>query len=287
MRIVVTGVAGVLGGRVAAGLAGRHEVRGVDVVEPADPPVPTVVADLADYEAARAALADAEVVVHCAAIHPWKPYTEEQYLHCNVIASYQVARACADLKVSWLVFTSSIAAKGYPTHYPPAELPIAEDAPVRNVDVYSHTKTLGEETMRYWNRRAGTPTWILRPPTFIPFDDDRRRVAMMFAGTWVAPEDIAAAHILAAEVRPDGVETAFLPQETPYTADDIAEAQAGGAEAVLERHFPGVAAWFRAEGLDLPVPQPFFDGTTAPTRLGWRPQWTPAKWWAEHSEAAR
>lgn len=281
MRIVVTGTAGVLGGKVAALLAAAgHEVRGVDRVEAPTASVPTVTADLADYDSVTRALGGAEVVVHCAAVHPWKPYRDEEYLDCNVKAVYQVAKHCAENSVRHLVFTSSIAAVGYARDYEPEEMPIPENAPVRAKDTYSLTKTLAEETLRFWHRRTGLLVWALRPPTFIPYADEVRLVSAMVGGTWAHPDDIAEAHVRAVEIPPDGFETAFLAPDVPYTADDIRASREGRSAEVVERCFPGLTAWFQAHHAGVPELNGLYASGVAVRRLGWRPTRTLAAWWA-------
>ena len=46
-------------------------------------------------EQARAAVEGAELIVHCASLHPWKPYTDDQYLDCNLKGAWHVFAAAA------------------------------------------------------------------------------------------------------------------------------------------------------------------------------------------------
>lgn len=280
MRIVVTGAAGVLGSRVAADLAGRHEVLGVDVIQPNDSPVELLVGDLASYEVALQAISGADVVVHCAAVHPWKKYTDEQYLDCNVKGAYQVAKACAEAQVKWLVFTSSIAAIGYPQSYEPSEMPIAENAEVRHKDTYSLTKTMAEEIMKSWHRRAGLNLWSLRPTGFMPLAENVVG-SRLLAGVWTHFDDVASAHVLAANLPPDGYRSAYLMPEAPYTAEDVRRSRVGQTNEVVEQYFPGVVDWFAAHELQIqPIPG-IYDATVSRQQLGWRPAKTFEAWWAE------
>lgn len=279
MTILVTGAAGVLGHLVARALASAHDLRTVDV-RPADAPGAFTPADLADYERVLPLVEGCDVVIHCAALHPWKPYTDEQYLDSNVKACFQVAKACSEAGVSKLIFTSSIVAVGYAGEYAPEAMPIPEDAPVRNRDTYSLTKTLAEEIVRHFHRRSGLNAFCLRPPCFIP----RAGLAVglgLLSGHFTDPRDIARAHVLAVDAPVEGVETCFLPPGLPYTPADIAEGQTHPA-AVAERYFPGVTAWFAGRGLEIPPLFGLYSDEQAKRRLGWEPEYTFARWWAEH-----
>lgn len=279
MRMVVTGAAGVLGSRVAADLASEHEVLGVDVIQPENSPVDLLVGDLASYDVALHAISGAEVVVHCAAVHPWKKYTDEQYLDCNVKGAYQVAKACAEAQVKWLVFTSSIAAIGYPGSYDPSEQPIPEDADVRHQDTYSLTKTMAEEIMKSWHRRAGLKLWSLRPTGFMPLAENAVGPRLL-SGAWTHFDDVASAHVLAANLEPDGYRSAYLMPEVPYTAVDVAKSRAGQTDEVVEHYFPGVVDWFANHELPIQPITGIYDQTVSREQLGWRPAKTFEAWWA-------
>jgi len=73
MKILVTGSAGVLGSRVARGLVDKYELRTTDILL-TDSPGEFIQADLTDYAQASDLIKGCDIVVHCAAIHPWKQY---------------------------------------------------------------------------------------------------------------------------------------------------------------------------------------------------------------------
>jgi nucleoside-diphosphate-sugar epimerase len=278
MTILVTGAAGVLGSRVAALLADAHDLRTTDLV-PGNAPGKFTPADLTDLEQVRPLVEGCDVVVHCAAVHPWKPYTDEQYLDNNVKACFQVAKASAVAGVAKWVFTSSIAAVGYPGEFAPDEMPIPENAAPRTRDTYSLTKTLAEEVVRRFYRTHGLAAWCLRPVNFIPRDNDVAYGQALLSAMFTDPRDVALAHALAVERPVAGVQTCYLPPDLPFTSADIADVRAG--IGVAERYYPGLTAWFAARQAEVPAPAGLFDPTVARDQLGWKPEWTLERWWRE------
>ena len=115
--VLVTGAAGHLGSHLVPMLVEQgFTVRGLDML-----PLPESVAgecdftqaDLSDREAVRAAMDGVDIVVHTASIHPWKPYTDDQYLDANVKGTWSLYAVAAELGIERIVLTSSIAAFGY------------------------------------------------------------------------------------------------------------------------------------------------------------------------------
>jgi UDP-glucose 4-epimerase len=276
MRILVTGAAGVLGSGVARALVDRHAVRTTDLAA-AGPGPDYVPAELTSYEQAREVVAGMDVVVHCAAVHPWKPYTDDQYLDSNVKAVHHVLKACVDTRVRRVVYTSSIAAVGYGP-FAEGELPVREDQPPRPRDLYSLSKHMAEDVCRYFHRWDGLSVLCLRPVTFIPYEELQGALALLSA-RWLPPDEIVRAHALAAETELDGFHTAFLGPATPYTPADVVASQADPA-AVLERYYPGVGAYFAARGLELAPIRFLFAIDRARELIGWKPLRTFDRWYA-------
>ncbi|HZN53882.1 MAG TPA: NAD-dependent epimerase/dehydratase family protein [Candidatus Polarisedimenticolaceae bacterium] len=116
MKLLVTGVTGFLGGRVAAGLAERgHAVRGF-VRDPArwtERPAgaEAVVGDVTDSVAVRRAIAGCEAVVHCAAmVKVWaKEKAEFDRINVGGLRNVLDAAAASGARV---VYTSSFIALG-------------------------------------------------------------------------------------------------------------------------------------------------------------------------------
>ena len=87
-RVVLTGAAGRIGRAITPQLSQRWNLRLTD----AEAGYGIEALDITDSEACRAALVDADAVVHLAAV-PDPDATWEQLLPANVIGAYHVARA--------------------------------------------------------------------------------------------------------------------------------------------------------------------------------------------------
>ena len=283
MRIVVTGAAGHLGSHVAPLLAQRgHEVVRTDILDAPDGPGEFRKADLADPAQARAALDGAELVVHCASIHPWKKYTDDQYLDCNIKATWHVFAAAAELGITRVVQTSSIAVYGV-YGLPPDAWPVPEDLPAPDVlDLYVVTKMSQELTARRFASRCGLRIASLRPPAFMPRADLDTGLGLLTS--FAVVDDIASAHVAAAEhidELPNAFEPFNITNALPYSREDAA-LLATDPRAVMERYWPGAWDWFVAQGRT-PAPHPtVFDLSKAKRLLDWEPTHSFGWWWEKH-----
>jgi nucleoside-diphosphate-sugar epimerase len=105
MKIVVTGAAGLLGGRTVGALRERgHEPVGFDLRDSANT---AVVGDLNDAEALGRAMAGADAVIHCAAYIDWSAWADPRLQEVNVDGTRSVIDAAQAAGVSTLVFVSS------------------------------------------------------------------------------------------------------------------------------------------------------------------------------------
>jgi nucleoside-diphosphate-sugar epimerase len=110
MRVLVTGGGGFIGGAVARLLRYHgHEARSFSRTghpELAQHGVVEFAGDLLDLDSVRAACRGVEAVVHCAAkVGLWGAY--EDFYRVNVTGTGNVLRACQELGIAKLVFTSS------------------------------------------------------------------------------------------------------------------------------------------------------------------------------------
>jgi len=274
MKVLVTGSAGVLGSKVAEGLENKCELRTVDVL-PTDSPGEFVQVDLTNYSQVSQVIEGCDIVVHSAAIHPWKQYTDEQYIDNNVKAAYQVFKACAEIGVQKLVFTSSIAAVGY--NFAVEEMPVTEEQTIRNTDLYSLTKTLCEETICMFNRRSGLNAICLRPTNFVPREGLELGRALLTCG-FTHPDDVASAHLCAVETEVNGVEYCFIAPRLPYTPEDIRLSQTD-ATAVIEKYYPGAPEWFASRGIKMGPLGTLYSTEKAKNFLGWQAEWDFERWW--------
>ena len=295
--IVVTGAAGHLGSHLAPELVREgFSVRGLDIVAPASPPqgYELLHADLTDRDALTAALDGADMVVHCASIHPWKPYSDDQYFDANVKGTWNLYRAAAERGIARVVLTSSICAAGC-APVPPGKWPIREDdADVPN-DIYSLTKGTQETIARQFAVHNGIRTIAVRPPAFMPLDSVQ--TAFQLLGAYALLEDVVSAHVAAVRVMtgratpgvaPEGFEAVFCVNAHPYSAIDGDLLGSGGTVslALASAHYPHAAAWLEDNGFQGAWMPGVHDVSKARALLGWEARWGFDRWFAEHGGRA-
>lgn len=139
-KILITGSEGLVGSAVAEALVRRgDEVVGLDLGAK-DPK------DVRVRAAVDAAMAGCTGVLHLAAVSRvvWAEQDPERAWTTNVRGTENVLRAAFASRVRpWVVFASSREVYGRPDR-----LPVAEDAPLRPINVYGRAKVRGEELLR-------------------------------------------------------------------------------------------------------------------------------------------
>lgn len=276
-RVLVTGAAGVLAREIVGLLEqdGGYELRLTDVA-PCETPHEFRPVDLTDA-AAVAGLADGvDEVLHVAAIHPWKPYTPQQYLDCNIKATYNVLEEAVRAGVDRVIYTSSVAAMGYEVT-PQCPLPLDETKVCRPVDsVYSVTKHVGEQFCQMFQHTRGLRWLALRPGTFIPREQTDPQYGLNLLGIGVHRADVAQAHLRA--LQSDLANEAFITTAgVPFSREESDELLTD-ARAVILRHFPQAEA-LEAAGVALPSSFGLvFSVEKARRLLGYEPEHTFGQW---------
>ena len=164
MKVLVTGSAGVIGRPVCQELLRQgHDVRGLDR-RPSPDLVDAAVADIADAEAVRAAVAGMDAVVHLAAQPVDAPF--DQLVGPNVVGLYNVFDACREAAVKRVVLASSIMTViRRPVRTHPATVDEAWPG-----DHYALTKLWAEQMGAMYARRFGMSIlavrigWVVRNP---------------------------------------------------------------------------------------------------------------------------
>jgi len=278
--VLVTGASGHLGSHLVPMLVrDGFEVRGLDMAPPATP-LPDesafTQADLSDREALHEALREVDIVVHTASLHPWKTYTDDQYLDANVKGTWTLYALAAETGVDRIVLTSSIAAVGY-GGTPMEQWPVREDARFPLSDLYSYTKHTQETIARMYADAGTIRTFALRPPAFMPRSELETCLAM--TGPFCVVDDIASAHVAAVRVlcgrqEPGGRIGPFEAFNTvnrlPYTAAMCREVD-GDPKRLAQLCWPDAYEWLLDKGFTGQEMSASYDISKARRILGWEP----------------
>ena len=277
MRVLITGAAGVLGQSVVSLVEQRGSTE-LHLTDMADLQTqhPFTRADLTRADQVAGLCDGVDEVVHIAAIHPWKGYSAEQYLDCNIKATHNLLDEALRSGVRRVIYTSSIAAMGFRPE-DPTDLPIDESMPCRPVEnLYGVTKHVGEQLCGMFCADGHMSFIALRPACFIPTPDDDPAFGLALLSTRVHIADVARAHALAlgSSVRNEAI---LIAAEVPFTRENGPELIAD-ARSVILRHFPDAA---RLAGMGIQLPATItscYDVSKARRLLGWRPGVTFQTW---------
>lgn len=295
-KVLVTGAAGHLGSHLVPELAGAgFEVTGLDVLRPEpflQEEVDFVQADLTRPEMFRPVLEGRDILVHCASIHPWKDYTDDQYHDVNVKGTWHLYTAAAEAGVSRVVLTSSIAAIGYGPRS--GAIPVVTEECMFSLgDLYSLTKHVQEDIAGMFADRGEVQTIALRPPAFMPRSDLATGFAL--TGHFAVVEDMASVHLAAVEVlagRRDvpralsGFEAFFTTNALPYTQEDLAGPGGDGdIRPLVRKYWPEAYDWLVERGYEGGWLPAVYDLSKAQRLLGWEPQFNFGEWWEEREES--
>lgn len=190
-RVVVTGAAGNIGSAIAPLLARRWELRPTDLREGTGS-----VLDVTDAAACREAFADADAVVHLAAVPD--PDAAWDVLHtANVVGAYHVADAVMHCGVRRLVLASSLQTV---SAYPGGVQRRTHDAP-RPANLYGATKAWAEALGAWVAATSATSVVALRIGYFAVHRPASSRPAACAA--WLSPRDCA--ELVRSAVEADGI----------------------------------------------------------------------------------
>ncbi|MBS2535162.1 NAD(P)-dependent oxidoreductase [Catenulispora sp. NF23] len=177
-RVLVTGAAGLVGRVVTRAFADRGTaVTALVLADPGDLAEAgadrVAVGDAADPDLVREALADADAVVHLAALPTPVHGTALEVFGGNTRATFNVLEEAGNRGIRRAVIASSLSILGLPwarQSLHPAYVPVDEDAPLQIEDPYGLSKQADEATAEMMARRHGMDVVALRFP-FISNDE--------------------------------------------------------------------------------------------------------------------
>jgi len=248
VKVVVTGSSGRIGGAIAARLALRHRMTGVDARPGA---LTAEVADVRDTARLAPLLRGADAVVHTASLHvpDLAAHGAEEFRAVNVDATRGLLQAAGEAGVLRFVYTSTTSLYG------DAMLPAAGEAAwvteaiePRPRDIYDETKLAAERACEQ-AAHAGLACTALRMSRCFPEEPQLVAAYRLYRG--VDAEDVAQAHELALARDHGGYEVYNISAPSPFARADCRRLFEDAAAVILERH-PWAEAEFQRRGWLLP-----------------------------------
>ena len=182
LRILITGIHGLIGTVLRKAFQERYEVYGLDRDGPFSDRV--VQADIADYQDLAGAVRKflpLDAIVHLAG-DPSVQASWESVLQANIIGTRNILEAARELQIPRVVFASSNHVSGAyhgfepesHTFTEPGAPMISPDDPVRPDSEYGVSKVFGEAMARYYSDRWGLKAICLRIGAVMEDDDPTR-----------------------------------------------------------------------------------------------------------------
>jgi nucleoside-diphosphate-sugar epimerase len=164
VKVVVTGASGKAGRAVVRDLVDHSwDVLAVDLVGSTQEGADARLADVTDFGQAVECLANADAVVHLAAIPAPGIHSDETTFRTNLLSTYNVFEGARLLGLKRVVWASSETILGLPfDREQPAYAPIDEEHPPLPQSSYALSKLLAEELGRQLHRWTGKSYVALR-----------------------------------------------------------------------------------------------------------------------------
>ena len=241
MKVVITGSRGKVGrAAVRAFVDAGHDVLGVDLLRPEfDTGAPQVgryqMADLTDAGSAYAVVADADAVVHVAAIPQPTGNPPHVVFQTNLMSTFNVLEAAVRFGVKRFVNISSESIVGNifaERPFLPSFAPVDESHPLLPQDPYALSKLFGERMMDAAVRRSDIRAISIRPSTVHNEDNYEdnlgpqvRDPANLSGNLWsyIDVYDLADAILLATESDLPGHEVFYIASPDNAGGHDFAE----------------------------------------------------------------
>lgn len=179
MRILITGINGIIGTVLHKALKDNYDVYGLDREEPFSDRV--LSADIADYNQLTNVirqLSPLDAIIHLAG-DPSVNASWESVLNANIIGTRNIFEAARELQVPKVIYASSNHAAGayhgfepdMNTFTQPNTPKISPDDPVRPDSEYGVSKVFGEAIARYYSDRWDIQAICLRIGAVLSDDD--------------------------------------------------------------------------------------------------------------------
>lgn len=287
MKILVTGASGKVGSAVARELLDAgHEVRAFDRVPLSGDlrdRCEMQLGDLTDRFALLRAVEGVEAVAHLAAVPNPMGGNDLALFAPNVWGTQMVFEACEAFDVRRVSIASSCSIHGFAFQNAPNGeekigphyLPINEDHPVENCDVYGLSKQCNEATAAMYTRRNGMATSCMRLQSVNSVEKTNHwlRRSLENGGEWksrdlwgyVEPRDAARAFRFALEQLESGHHVLTIVAQDYWSAWPF--------RALLEKHYPDLLSSFDAAVESGYNPSHgAWDSRRAQELLGWKSQ---------------
>lgn len=188
-KILITGGCGKIGSYFARFAADRYALRLVDRVpwdtdRLGEAPGESLVADLADPQACRAACAGMDRVIHLAADADPEADFLGSLLDNNILATYHLFRAAKEAGCRRFIFASSAHAVAA---YPP-DVQIKENMPVCPTSLYGVSKCFGEALASHFAINEGLPAIAIRIGAYL-FPEELGEIDPEHMDAYLHPDD--------------------------------------------------------------------------------------------------
>ncbi|ENN87096.1 UDP-glucose 4-epimerase [Rhizobium freirei PRF 81] len=265
MRIVLTGSSGRLGRAIFHALAASNTVLGID-----RSPFSTthLVGDFTDIVILREALAGADAIIHCAALHA--PHvgalSDDEFRRVNVEGTRLLAEAALAAGIKRFVFTSTTALYGHAVV--PGECSwIDEQTVPQPRSIYHRTKLEAERILQAM-ACSDLEVRVLRMARSFPEPANVMAAYRLHRGVDI--RDVADAHAAALTNSGDQFQRHIISATTPFRPEDCASL-ASDAASVIRLRAPALGLEF--DRRKWPLPQKIdriYASTSADRALGWR-----------------
>jgi nucleoside-diphosphate-sugar epimerase len=242
-RVAITGGSGKAGKWIVKELIDHgYEVLNLDWKLPDQPLCDTIITDLNDLGQVHSALSayngrsrkPFHAVIHFAAIPQAYTHANDVIFRNNVMNTYNILEAAANLGIKNVVLASSESSYGMvfaSPFFPPQYLPVDEQHPQLPEDSYGLSKVLNEVTAAAFHRRTGMQVISLRlgnilepsdyPNVHASFDHPENRKSILWS--YIDVRDVASACRHAIEKKGLGAQAIILAAED--TSSNLSSAE--------------------------------------------------------------